>query len=70
MPPGQTKNDTELKFGTHIPRSPGPHLKTGFLFFRKSDTEGRFPQKTAVSRGFSAYLLDCLVAFSFILFSN
>ena len=36
--------------------------KNGFLvLFRKSDPEGRLPQKTAVSRGFSAYLLDCLV---------
>ena len=60
-PPGQTKNDKD----THSPR---PHLRTVFfLFFQKSDPEGRQPWKTAVSRGFSAYLLDCLVIY-FILF--
>ena len=29
-----------------------------FCFFRKRDLEGRYPRKTAVSRG---YLLDCIV---------
>ena len=32
-----------------------------FLFFRKNDPEGRQPRKTSVSRGFSPYLLYCLV---------
>ena len=32
-----------------------------FCFFLKSDPEGHQPGKTAVSREFSAYLIDCLV---------
>ena len=51
----------EIRY-THSPR---PCLKTGFLFFRKNDPEDRQPQKTAASRGFSAYLLDCLVVVFF-----
>ena len=42
-------------------RSSRPHLNKGFLFFRKSNPEGRQPRKTAVSRRFSAYFLDCLI---------
>ena len=38
-------------------RFPRPH----FLFFRKSDPEGRQPRKTAVSSGFFAYHVDCLI---------
>ena len=39
------------------------YLKTFFLFFRSNHRDGRKPRKTAVSRGFSAYLLDCLIVF-------
>ena len=42
-----------------------PYLKTFFFFFflkNHPDDDGRQPRKTAVSRGFSAYLLDCLVS--------
>ena len=36
--------------------------ENAFLFiFEKSDPVGRWSQKTAASRRFSAYLLDCLV---------
>ena len=42
-----------------------PYLKTIFCFFRKNDPQGRQPRKIAVSRGFSAYLLDCLVFHDF-----
>ena len=45
-PPGQTKNGTDLKLGTHTPNDP----------------DGRYPLKTVVSRGFSAYLFDFLVS--------
>ena len=34
----QTKKDTDMKFGTPTPR---PYLNTDFLFFSKSDLEGR-----------------------------
>ena len=40
------------------------YLKTGVLLFRKNHRDGRQSRKTAVSRRFSAYLLDCLVCFS------
>ena len=39
----------------------GPYLKTRFWFLRRNHRDGRQPQKTAVSRGFSAYLFDCNV---------
>ena len=45
---------------THSPRA---NLKTGFLFFRKSEPEGGQPRKAGVSREFSAYLFDCRVFF-------
>ena len=31
------------------------------FFFRKNDLEGRYTRKTAMSRGFSTYLIDSLV---------
>ena len=38
--------------------------KTVFFFvFRSNQRDGRYPRKTAMSRGISAYLLDCLVFF-------
>ena len=36
--PGQTKNDTDLKFGTHTPID---YLKTGFSSFRKNHRDCR-----------------------------
>ena len=58
-PPGQTKKlyRPEIWY-THSPR---PHLSTGFCFFEKATLIVASVKKTAVSRGFSAYLLDCLV---------
>ena len=35
--------------------------QTFFSFIKESDPKGRYPRKTAVSRGFSAYPLDCHV---------
>ena len=43
---------------THSPR---PYLKTGFLFFQKRYLRTSSLEKLQ-SRGFSAYLLDCLVS--------
>ena len=62
LPLSKMKNDTELKFGTHSPKL---HLITVFFFFSKIGPRGSPPpRETAMSRGFSAYLLDCLVLFS------
>ena len=50
---------------THSPR---PYLKTAFLFFWKSDLEGHYHRKTAVSCGFSTYILNCHVFLYFHFF--
>ena len=55
------KNATDLKFGTHTPIDLSKEWL--FIFSKKNDPEGRYPRKTAVSRGLSAYLLDCYVKF-------
>ena len=59
-PSGHAKNDTDLKFGMDTPLD---HIskRVFFLFFQKSDSEGRWPRTTAASRGYTAYVLDCLV---------
>ena len=54
-------NEKRYRLEIWYTHSPRPYLKTGFLFFRESDPEGPQPRKTAVSRGFFAYLLDCIV---------
>ena len=55
--PWPKKNDGPEICHTHSPR---PYLKTAFLISQKSDPGGRYLPKNAMSRGFSAYLLDCL----------
>ena len=56
--PREKRYRLEIWYG-HSPRS---YLKTSFfLFFQKSDSEGRWPRTTAASRGYTAYVLDCLV---------
>ena len=50
--PNQTKNDRDLKFGTHISYE---HI----YFFRISDPESYEPKKFRVTRD-SAYICDCL----------
>ena len=57
--PGQTKNDTGLIFGTHTRID--LNLKRIFCFAEKIIVTAARQDKTAVSRRFSAYLLDCLV---------
>ena len=56
MPFGQ--NEKRYRPENWYTPSPRPYLKTGFLF---DNPEGLKPRKTAVSRGFSAFLLDYLV---------
>ena len=53
---GQTKNDTDLKFGTHTP--------IDFCFFDQITVTAASLEKLPchVDFGFSAYLLDCLVS--------
>ena len=44
----------------HI-NSQWPYLKTVIFFFEKITMKAACPRKTAMSRRFSAYILDCLV---------
>ena len=67
-PPGQTKNDTDLKFGTHTPLD---HIQNGFsFFFSKSNPEGRWPKKNLCQMDFqhiSSIALSLLPKYMFVL---
>ena len=62
--PGQTNNNTDLIFCTHT--GIDLILKGVFCFAEKILVTAASLKKTAMSRGFSAYLLDCLVLYCFI----
>ena len=57
-PLDQTKNDRDARLRTHTPLD---YLKAVFCFFRRSNPEGCWLRKTAVSHVFHVHLLDCLV---------
>ena len=61
----QTKNCTDLKFGTHTPLGHIPKPFLFFLFFRKSDPEGRYLSKNCRVTWISAYLHDCIILVCF-----